>query len=146
MEFKKIVCGVTGSPGSEKAALAAAELARDNHAELVYLYAVDLAFLGGLTVELRPEYAEKSRAHLGQHILDDAEQAALALGVKPVKALRMGKVLEVIQAALKEEGADLLVIDDEGRTFVEKHLLGGRVVDFAEDLQAQTGVKVMVVR
>ncbi len=146
MGYKTVVCGVTGSPGSEKAALTAAEMARDHQARLVYVYAVDSSFMSGLTVELRTEYAEQALANLGRQILDDAGRAAQALGVNPAKVLRTGKVLEVILAVLEEEKADLLVIGDEGRTFVEKHLLGGRVADFAEELQARTGVKVLVVR
>ena len=47
MAYKKIVCGVTASAHSQKAALEAAKLAKQHGAALVYVYAMDLAFLKG---------------------------------------------------------------------------------------------------
>jgi hypothetical protein len=45
MAYRSIVCGVTGSAHAQKAALEAAVLAKENHATLTYVYAVDIRFL-----------------------------------------------------------------------------------------------------
>jgi len=45
MGYTKIVCGVTGSLHSQKAALEAAVMASQSHAELIYVYVVDVSFL-----------------------------------------------------------------------------------------------------
>jgi nucleotide-binding universal stress UspA family protein len=45
MGYKTIVCGVTGSLHSQKAALEAAIMAVKSQAELIYVYVVDVSFL-----------------------------------------------------------------------------------------------------
>lgn len=59
MAYKTILCGVTGSEHSQKAALEAVRLAKDNQARLIYVYAVDTSFLKGMTVELTPDFAKE---------------------------------------------------------------------------------------
>jgi nucleotide-binding universal stress UspA family protein len=145
MAYKKIVCGVTGSESSQKAAREAARLAGENEADLTYVYAVDITFLKGITVQLTPQFAEKALEHLGGHILDQAEENALAQGLKPKKVLRAGPVLEVLKQVLTEEKADLLVIGHEDRSFFEKVLFRGEVEDHIKELTAQTGVPVRVI-
>lgn len=87
MGYKTIVCGVTGSEPSQKAALEAARLAKENQADLIYVYVVDVTFLKGITVELTPDFAQKTLEHLGGHFLERAETISLAEGVIPKKIL-----------------------------------------------------------
>jgi nucleotide-binding universal stress UspA family protein len=146
MSYKQIVCGVTGSEPSQKAAREAARLAKENQAGLTYVYAVDIKFLKGLTVQLTPDFAEKGLEHLGGHILDQAEESAIGQGVKPRKVIRPGEVLEILKQVLQEEKADLLVLGHEDRSFFEKILFGGEVEDHVQELIKQTGVNVLVVK
>ena len=85
MTYKKIVCGVTGSEPSQKAAQEAARLAKEHQAGLIYVYAVDIKFLKGMTIQLTSDFAEKTLEHLGGHILERAEESAAAQGVTPRK-------------------------------------------------------------
>ncbi len=146
MALNSIVCGVTGSEASEKATLAAARMAKEAGAALTLVYVVDASFLYGLTIQLRPEFAEQSLAHLGGHILDRGEEIAQGVGLSVKKVLRRGKILQVLQDVIREEAADVLVVGDEGRTFAEKVLFGGQVVDNVKEIEARTGVPVKVIR
>jgi nucleotide-binding universal stress UspA family protein len=143
MGYKKIVCGVTGSEHGQKAALEAARLAKENHADLVYVYAVDLEFLRGGVAHLD---AEDSLEHIGTTILEMAEEVAVSEGVTPKKILRRGPILEVLKGVISEEGADLLILGHEERTFFEKIFLRGDVEDHVEELRQQTGVEVTIIK
>ncbi|HOV87602.1 MAG TPA: universal stress protein [Syntrophobacteraceae bacterium] len=147
MAYKTIVCGVTGSIPSRRAALEAAVLAGEAQADLVYVYAVDVEFLKtGKAVQLGSEFAEESLAHLGGHMLDFADEIAPSQGVTPKKVVRKGPVLDVLKQVVLEEEADLLVLGHEDRTFFEKILFKGSVEDHVQELESQTGVEVRIVR
>jgi nucleotide-binding universal stress UspA family protein len=146
MAYKNIVCGVTGSEPSQKAAQEAARLAKENQAGLTYVYAVDAKFLKGMTIQLTSDFAEKTLEHLGGHILERAEESARDLGATSRKIIRSGAVLEVLKQVIAEEKADLLVLGHEDRSFFEKILFGGEVEDHVQELIKQTGVNVLVVK
>jgi nucleotide-binding universal stress UspA family protein len=147
MTYKKIVCGVTASAHSQKAALEAARLAKQHGAQLVYVYAVDLAFLkGGKMGSLSQDVIAQSIEKLGRQIVDLAEQIAASEGVNTEKIVRRGTVLEVLGQVMSEQKADLLVLGHEERTFFEKHLFEGSVEDHIQELKARTGAEVTVIR
>jgi nucleotide-binding universal stress UspA family protein len=146
MGYTSIVCGVTGSAHSQKAALEAAVLARQHNARLTYVYAVDTGFLkssvGGMSVSL----AENGLDHLGVHILELAEQLAQSQGVTPKKVVRRGAVLEVLKAVLSDEKGDLLILGHEDRSFFDKTFFRGNVEAHIEELKKQTGIEVTVIQ
>jgi nucleotide-binding universal stress UspA family protein len=147
MAYKKIVCGVTASAHSQKAALKAARLAKQDGAELIYVYAVDVTFLeGGRTVSLTEDVVADSLEKVGKYILELAGQIAAAQEVKPKKILRRGRVLDVLKLVMSEEKADLLVLGHEKRTFFEKALFKGDVEDHIQELKSQTGTEVIVIK
>ena len=147
MTYKKIVCGVTASAHSQKAALEAAKLSKQHGAQLIYVYVVDLAFLkGGKLGSLSQDVIAQSIEKLGRQIVDLAEQIAASEGVKTEKMVRRGTVLEVLGQVMSEQKADLLVLGHEERTFFEKHLFEGSVEDHIQELKARTGAEVTVIR
>jgi nucleotide-binding universal stress UspA family protein len=146
MTYKSIVCGVTGSAHSQKAALEAAALAKQHNAALTYVYAVDIGFIKSSVGGLSTSLAEDGLVHLGDHILDYAAELAQAQGVTPKKIVRRGAVLEVLRAVVQEEKADLLVLGHEKKSFFEKTLFKGSVEDHIEELKRQTGTEVTVVK
>jgi nucleotide-binding universal stress UspA family protein len=146
MAYKKIVCGVTASAHSQKAALEAARLARQDGAELVYVYAVDVTFLeGGRTGSLTEDVVADSLKKVGENILELAGQIAASQGMKPRKIIARGTVLDVLKQVVVEEKADLLVLGHEERTFFEKALFKGDVEDHAQELTTQTGTEVKII-
>ncbi|MEJ5375237.1 MAG: universal stress protein [bacterium] len=147
MGYKKIVCAVTGSEASERAALEAAFLARESQAPLVFLYAVDASFVHGMTVEVRPEFAEKSLEHMGRQILERMEEIARKEGVQAKGLLKRGRLMDVIKKVVLEEGADLLVLGKEKPSFFEKVLFKQEEVeDHVDELRKRTSVEVMLVK
>jgi len=146
MGYKTIVCGVTGSLHSQKAALEAATMASQAEAGLIYVYVVDVSFLkGGISFMTSGSVAD-SLDRLGEQFLDFAEELAKAHGVTARKILRKGPVLDELIQVVHEEKADLLVLGHEPRTFFEKALFNGSVEDHLELLKKQTGAEVMVIR
>jgi len=146
MKSRVIVCGVTGSVNSQKAVKAAVDTALNEGAALIFVYVVDVAFLSGLTIQLRPKYAEDFLERLGNKLLDEAAGIASASGVAAKKVLRKGKVMAELGKVLKEEKGDLLVVSDEGRSFAEKVLFGQRLPDNIKELERRAGVPVKVIR
>ena len=144
MEYRNIVCGVTGSAHAQKAALEAAVLAKRHNANLIYVYVVDTTFLKGGTM-LPPKDVETSLERIGHHILELAEQIALTQGVTPKKVVKKGTVLDALKEVVTEEKADLLILGHEKRTFFEKAMFKGDVEDHVQELKQQTGVEVNVV-
>lgn len=145
MGYTNIVCGVTGSAHSQKAAMEAAILAKRDNSKLTYVYVVDTGFVkekfGG---HLSADLAADGLTKLGKHIVDYAETLAQSQGVTPKKIVRQGKVLDVLKQVVVEEKADLLILGHENRTFFEKALFRGTVEDHASELKQQTGAEVMV--
>jgi nucleotide-binding universal stress UspA family protein len=146
MGYKTIVCGVTGSLHSQKAALEAAIMASKAQAGLIYVYVVDVSFLRGGISFMTSGSVANSLARLGEQFLDFAEELAKAQGVTARKILRKGPVLNELIQVVQEEKADLLVLGHEPRTFFEKKLFNGNVEDLLELLKKQTGGEVMVIR
>lgn len=147
MAYKVIVCWVTGSAQSEKAALESAVLAGRDGARLIYVYAVDDDFFrAGSAIELSHRAVADSLEHLGKHILEHAAEIAKARGVDAEGRTVRGSALEVLRGVVAEENADLLVLGHEKRTFLEKVLFKGEVEDHTEELKKQTGVEVKLVR
>jgi nucleotide-binding universal stress UspA family protein len=145
MDYTSIVCGVTGSPHSQKAALEAARLAKQHTARLTYVYAVDTAFLKGSVGGMSAGIAEDGLTHLGEQILEYAGQLAQSQGVTPKKIVRSGAVLKVLKQVILEEKADLMILGHEKRTFFEKALFKGSVEDHADELKNQTGADVTII-
>ena len=146
MKSKVIVCGVTGSVNSQKAVKVAVEMALTEGTPLIFVYVVDVAFLSGLTIQLRPKYAEDFLERLGNKLLDEAAGIASSMGVAVKKVLRKGKVMTELSKVLKEEKGDLLVVSDEGRGFAEKVLFGERLPNNIKELERRAGVPVKVIR
>ena len=147
MGYRKIICGVTASAHSQKAALEAARLAKENGAELIYVYAVDLTFLAsGNTGSLSTVVVRESLEKLGDHILELAEKIAVSQGMESKKVLREGPVLDVLKEVIMEEKADLLVLGHEERTFFEKALFKGDVEEHARELEARTGAEIRIIK
>jgi nucleotide-binding universal stress UspA family protein len=147
MGYRKIVCGVTASAHSQKAAREAARLAKENGAELIYVYAVDLTVLAsGNTGSLSTDVVRKSLENLGNQIMELAQKIAASQGMEAKKALKEGPVLDVLKEVIIEEKADLLVLGHEERTFFEKALFKGDVEEHARELQERTGAEVKIIK
>lgn len=154
MPFKKILCAVDGSDHAHKAQELAIELANSSGAELLFLHGMLLnapaeelhrfAQIEGLEKTVQPtldtlralqgrlEYGyeeppvgSRVYAEIGQSILDAAKSDADSKGVKKVDTiLTDGDAADQILRAIRERGADCVVIGSRGLSDVKALFLG----------------------
>ncbi|OOG36711.1 universal stress protein [Polaromonas sp. A23] len=145
--YKRILVPVDGSETSNKALVAALQLARESGGSVRLAHVLeDLTYLagyeqfGGYSGDLLGIMQEA-----GNHILHDGVDIAQAAGVQADSVLfdKLGKRLsEVIAGAAREWNADLIVVGTHGRRGVGRALLGSG----AEQIIRQAPVPVLVVR
>lgn len=139
-----IVCATRGGQGSRAAQLRAIERAKEEDSSLIFLYVVDLRVVGEYDEKLSS--AIRAEFHwLGRALLRVAQQRAERMNVEAETAIRDGGVKEEIEQFLRESHADLLLIGAPRGT--STHVFGDDAVEhFAETIEADTGVRVEVVR
>lgn len=145
--YKQILVPVDGSETSNKALVAALQLAREGGGNVRLAHVLeDLSYLagyeqfGGYSGDLLGIMQEA-----GNRILHDGLDIAKAAGVQADAMLfdKLGERLpEVIAGAAREWNADLIVLGTHGRRGVGRALLGSG----AEQILRQAPVPVLVVR
>lgn len=145
--YKRILVPVDGSETSNKALVAALQLAREGGGSVRLAHVLeDLSYLagyeqfGGYSGDLLGIMQEA-----GNRILHDGLDIAKAAGVQADAMLfdKLGERLpEVIAGAAREGNADLIVLGTHGRRGVGRALLGSG----AEQILRQAPVPVLVVR
>lgn len=128
--YQRILVPTDGSALSKKAVNSAIEQAAATGAELVALYVVPRYpmsyFEGGISVS-NSEVArtEKQWAEKGQAVVDEAQRAAKASGVKAKGVLaRSNLVAESVISAAKKHKCDLIIMASHGRKGIKRVLLG----------------------
>ncbi len=145
--YKRILVPVDGSETSNKALVAALQMARDSGGRVRLIHVVEeLAYLsgyeqyGGYSGELIAVMRET-----GNKVLNDAMAIAQAAGVEADNLLfdNFGERLaEVVADAAKQWNADLVVVGTHGRRGVGRMLLGSG----AEQILRLATVPVLVIR
>lgn len=145
--YKRILVPVDGSETSNKALVAALQLAREGGGSVRLAHVLeDLTYLagyeqfGGYSGDLLGTMREA-----GERILKDGTDIARASGVQADSVLfdKLGERLaEVIAAAAREWSADLIVLGTHGRRGMGRALLGSG----AEQIIRQAPVPVLVIR
>lgn len=125
MPFKKILCPIDFSPGSQQAMRVAVRLANDAEGDLVILhawYVPPLAFAGEHT--FAPHVLQLMSDDV-QRGLDDALREAIALGAKhATTTLVTGLPWSEIVGLVERQAFDLVVMGTQGRTGLARVLLG----------------------
>jgi nucleotide-binding universal stress UspA family protein len=127
--FKRILVAVDGSDTAEQALLEAINLAREQHARLRIVYAVDIVNIGLGTEFPDPSAIVDAMIGGGREILRRAEAVATGAGVPvetrliEIDTLRH-RIPEMIVADAEAWPADLIVICTHGRRGLSRLLLG----------------------
>ncbi len=125
MTFRKILCPIDFSPGSQQAMRAAVRLAHEAEAELVLVhawYVQPIAFAGEYTF---PADVVRQMSDDAKHGLEVASREATSLGAKRVSAkLVIGPPWSTIVGMLEDATFDLVVLGTHGRTGLARILLG----------------------
>ena len=145
--YKRILIPVDGSETSNKALVAALQLARELGGRVRLVHVLEeLAYLsgyeqyGGYSAELLPVMHET-----GAKVLNDGMAIAQAAGVEADQLLFDnfgGRLAEVVADAAKQWNADLIVVGTHGRRGIGRMLLGSG----AEQILRLAPVPVLVIR
>lgn len=147
--YKHVFIAIDDSQTSDKALDEAIAVARAHDAKLEIAHAIDEQLVhvfhaGGVTTT-----SAKQLKHVletgGQDVLSKAIAKAQAAGVETKTHLLRGHgehTDDLIANAVRQSGADLLVVGSHGRRGVRRLLLGS----VAENLVRKVGISVLIVR
>ena len=126
MTFTKILCPVDFSPGSQQALRTAVRLAREHNADLVLVhswYVPATAFAGDFSYSDNTARALGGSAQCG---LEAALAEARQLGAPRVTAKLLNGLpwQQIVEAAQRGSGVDLIVIGTHGRTGLSRVVMG----------------------
>lgn len=141
----KILCPTRGGEGSYRTQDAAIAMAKERGDELVFLYVVDLDFLSKTERAVRPDVVAREMKHMGEFLLIMAQERARNQGVEAGYILRKGDVRAEVKAAAIEEGATLVVLGQAAGNEPECAFPPAALVQFAEEIEAETGIEALVV-
>ena len=141
----KILCPTRGGEGSYRTQDAAIAIAKERGDELVFLYVVDLDFLNKTERAVRPDVVAEEMIHMGEFLLTMAQERAGKQGVEARYVLRQGDVRAEIKAAAVEERASMVVLGKSVSDEPECAFPPASLVEFAEEIEAETGIEARVV-
>lgn len=128
--YKRILVPTDGSALSKKAVRAAIQLAAALGAELVAMHVIPrypMSFFDGGIAVSRADVArlEKQWSDRAQELVDDAQKAGLASGVK-VKAIvvQSSAIADAILRVAAKQKCDLITMASHGRKGIKRILLG----------------------
>jgi nucleotide-binding universal stress UspA family protein len=104
--MKKILCATRGGEASQRTQDKVIAMAKEEGATILFLYVVDLEFLRLTARGVRPDVVQAEMEHMGEFLLALACERAAAQGVQAEMCLRHGPLLEALESAAREEGAD----------------------------------------
>ena len=129
--FRKILVANDGSGGARKAVLAAIDLAKRYEAELHAISVEErlphYAATVGEVVEAKQEAVDYFR-----RVTNEAEQAALAQGLRLTSHVVPGHEVETIVTFAKEHGFDLLIIGFMGHSKIFGRIWGSTSQNLAK--------------
>lgn len=138
----KILCATRGGEASYRTQDQAIELARQRGDEVLFLYVVNIDFLNKTAAPIVVDVATEIE-HLGGFLLAMACEWAQKQGVGATFIVRHGKLRDELKAVAREQAVDLVVLGQPagaGGAFVPADLEA-----FAAEIEAETGVEVMIV-
>ncbi len=124
--FKKILCAIDFSPGSQRAMQLAARVAKDDDAELVIAHAwhmPPIAYAGEYSLPFETVGVMQQDAERG---LKDAARELAGLGVKRVATKLLNGVpwAQIVETLEADRTFDVVVMGTHGRTALARVLLG----------------------
>lgn len=140
MRFRKILCPVDFSPGSDAAMRTAVRIANEHGAELVLAHALHLVPASANISERLVREVEKD----AEHALEVARTSIAALATNKVSSRFLSGVpwSSVVALVERDLDIDLIVLGTQGRTGISRFLLGS----VSEKIIRHAPCSVLVVR
>ena len=137
--MKKILCATRGGEASQRTQDEVIAMAKETGASILFLYIVDVEFLKLTARGVRPDVVSTELEHMGEFLLALACERATAEGVQAEGVLRHGPLVEALESAAREEGADAIAFgrpagDDSSFTLADLEGLAARI-------EVDTGIK-----
>ncbi len=139
-----IVCATRGGKASRRTQERAIALARERGDHLIFLFVVDTNFAHPPNQELAEALASELE-RLGSRLLRIAQARAQKRGVSTDMVVRHGVVRQTIEDFLREVQANTLVLGSPGGGSEKKAFSLAELPQFAQEINANTGVEVIVV-
>jgi len=137
-----VLCPVRGGKRSGKTVERAVALAVEGPARLVFLYIVDVDFLGYATVA-RVKLMVDELIETGSFALEVLADKARAAGVTEVETvIHQGSIRTVIRQAIVDHGATVLVTGRPGQTPGIVSFSAAEFDALLQELTADTGVRI----
>jgi nucleotide-binding universal stress UspA family protein len=139
-----IVCATRGGEASRRTQEQAIALALEGGLPLIFLFVADTNFANPANEAIAQALADELE-QLGKRLLCIAQSRAREQGLDADIEVRRGSVRQAIEGFLKEVNAQTLILgapqsNSEPQTFAPDEL-----PHFAQEIQASTGVEVVVV-
>jgi len=127
--FKRILAPIDGSETSQSALESALSVARENGAELIPLFVVDVPMKAYEVPGGDPKYVRKALLNEGQRLADEALAAMQRDGIRGIpRVVEVGtpgaSVPERILEEARAANCDLVVMGTHGRRGVKRLMLG----------------------
>ncbi len=106
--MKKILCATRGGEASLRTQDAVIAMAKEKGATVLFLFVVDVEFLKLTARGVRADVVTAELEHMGEFLLAIACERAAAQGVKAEMCLRHGPLLDALESAARDEGADAI--------------------------------------
>ncbi len=106
--MKKILCATRGGEASSRTQDEVIAMAKEAGASILFLYIVDVEFLKLTARGVRPDVVTTEMEHMGEFLLALACERAAAEGVQAQGVLRHGPLIEALESAARDEGADAI--------------------------------------
>lgn len=140
--MKKILCATRGGEASRRTQDAVIAMAQEEGAQVLFLYVVDVEFLKLTARGVRPDIVTTEMENMGEFLLAIACERAAAQGVEAEMCLRHGPLVEALQSAAREEGADAIAF---GRPAgLESSFSLTDLQQLADKIKEDTGIKTCI--
>jgi nucleotide-binding universal stress UspA family protein len=140
--MKKILCATRGGEASRRTQDAVIAMAKEAGASILFLYIVDVEFLRLTARGVRPDVVVAEMERMGEFLLAMACERAVAQGVEAEICLRHGPLIQALESAAREEGADAIAFGrpaglDSSFSLADLEQLAARI-------EEDTGIKTYV--
>jgi nucleotide-binding universal stress UspA family protein len=139
----RILCATRGGEASRRTQDAAIALAREQGAELIFLYVADSSFLNQTAAPLVVDI-ESRLVKMGEFQLLMAQERAAEQGVSAQTVVREGKLRAELVGTARELQVDIIVLGRPLYRHDEAIFDETGLQAFASSLQAITGTKVQI--
>ncbi len=137
-----ILCATRGGEASVRTQMRAIEMAKEQKANLVFLYIADVKFLDRMSGSIVVDVAAELE-NMGEFLLLMAQERAEKAGVQAETLVKRGEFRQALLEAAQETGASTIVLGSpgEGGSITKREYLE----ELAASLAEETGIQTIIV-